>query len=132
MASLSEFADADSLAFQEYLKASSLPCTTDDEKALRRAAKEAGLLRATQIPLEAATEMSGGLRLAETAARIVDPHVRSEALAGGVLLRASIKSALLCVDANLPGISDVAMRDSLRVQRNELERAVLLPEAVAP
>jgi len=127
MVSLSELADADSLAFQEYLKACALSRTTEDERVLRRAAKEAGMLRATQIPLEAAAEMSRGLEFAERAARLVDEHVRSEALAGGVLLRASIKSVLLSVDANLPGILDAAARDALKLQRSELERAVTLP-----
>jgi formiminotetrahydrofolate cyclodeaminase len=44
-----------------------------------------------------------------------------------VLLRASIKSVLLSVDANLPGVSDAALRDALTLQRNELEAAVALP-----
>jgi methenyltetrahydrofolate cyclohydrolase len=131
MGSLSELADADSFAFQEYLKACALPHTTEGEKVFRRAAKEAGMLRATQIPLEAAAEMSRGLEFAERAARLVAPHVRSEVLAGGVLLRASIKSVLLSVDANLHGISDAALRDSLKLRRNELERAVTITGAAA-
>jgi formiminotetrahydrofolate cyclodeaminase len=131
MVSLSELADADSLAFQSYLKACALPRTTEDEKAFRRAAKEAGLLRATQVPLEAAAEMGRGLRLVETAARLIDPHVRSEVLAGGGLLRASIKSVLLSVDANLPGISDAALRDALQLRRNELEQAAAFFETTA-
>jgi formiminotetrahydrofolate cyclodeaminase len=120
MVSLSEFADADSLAFQSYLMACALPLTTEGEKAFRRAARQEGLVRATQIPLDAAAEMARGLEFAETAAKLVDPHVRSEVLAGGVLLRASIKSVLLSVDANLPGISDAALGDALTRQRNEL------------
>ena len=127
MASLSEFADADSLAFQSYLKACTLPRTTEDEKAFRRAAKEDGLVRATRIPLEAAAEMARGLRFAEAATRLVDPHVRSEVLAGGVLLGASIKSVLLSVDANLSGILDRATRNALKLQRDELELAAALP-----
>jgi len=131
MASLSELADADSLAFQSYLKACALPVTTESEKAFRLAARQEGLVRATQIPLEAATEMARGLEYAEAAARLVNSHVRSEVLAGGVLLRASIKSVLLSVDANLPGISDAALCDALKRQRNELERAASLPEVTA-
>jgi formiminotetrahydrofolate cyclodeaminase len=127
MASLSELADADSLAFQAYLEACALPRTTEDEKAFRRAAKENGLLRATRIPLEAATEMARGLDFSEAATKLVDPHVRSEVLAGGVLLRASIKSVLLSVDANLSGISDIAIRSALKLQRDELELAATLP-----
>jgi len=126
MASLSEFADADSLAFQDYLKACALARTTEEEKAFRRAAKEDGLVRATRIPLEAATEMARGMEFAEAAGRLVDTHVRSEVLAGEVLLRASIKSVLLSVDANLSGISDAALRDALKRQRYELERGEVL------
>jgi formiminotetrahydrofolate cyclodeaminase len=127
MASLSELADADSLAFQAYLEACALPRTTEDEKAFRRAAKENELVRATRIPLEAATEMARGLDFSEAATKLVDPHVRSEVLAGGVLLRASIKSVLLSVDANLSGISDIAIRSALKLQRDELELAATLP-----
>src|SRR5271170_923668 len=57
MISLSELADADSHAFHHYLETSSLPRTTEDEKALRRAARENSLVRATQIPLEAGAKM---------------------------------------------------------------------------
>jgi formiminotetrahydrofolate cyclodeaminase len=129
MSSLSELADADSLAFESYLNAGALPRTTEDEKAFRRAAKESGLARATQVPLEAAAEMARGLEFAEAAGRLVDTHVRSEVLAGEVLLRASIKSVLLSVDANLSGISDLAVRDALKLQRDELVRAAVLPKS---
>jgi formiminotetrahydrofolate cyclodeaminase len=129
MTSLSERADADSLAFQCYLEACALPRSTESEKAIRLAAREDELVRATQIPLEAAAEMVRGLAFAETAARLVDAHVRSEVLAGGVLLRASIQSVLLSVDANLPGISNTEVRDALKLQRTELERATTLSEA---
>ena len=132
LASLSELADADSLAFQGYLKACALPGTTDEEKAFRRAAKEDGLVRATRIPLEAAAEMARGLEFAEAAAKLVDSRVRSEVLAGGVLLRASIRSVLFSVDANLSGISDAVVRDALKRQRNELEHPATLPETAAP
>jgi len=124
MVSLSRLADADSLAFQGYLGASALPQTTEAEKAARKAAKAAGLVRATEVPLEAAVEMGRGLELAEAATRIVDAHVRSEVLAGGFLIMASIRSVLLSVDANLPGISDASLRAALKQQRDELERAL--------
>jgi methenyltetrahydrofolate cyclohydrolase len=121
MASLSELADADSLVFQRYLSACALPRNTENEKALRRTAREDGLVRATEVPLEAAAEMARGLEFAEAAASLVDIHVRSEVLAGGVLLQASIESVLLNVDANLTGISDETIRDALKLRRNKLE-----------
>ena len=123
LASLSGLADADSHAFEDYLQACALPRTTEGERSLRQAAREARLVRATKIPLEAAEMMGRGLDLAESAARVVDAHVRSEVLTGGILLRASIKSILLTVDANLSGILDSALRDALKLQRSELESA---------
>jgi formiminotetrahydrofolate cyclodeaminase len=65
--------------------------------------------------------MARGLEFAEAAASLVDIHVRSEVLAGRVLLRASIESVLLNVDANLPGISDETTRNALKLRRNALE-----------
>jgi methenyltetrahydrofolate cyclohydrolase len=127
MLSLSGLADADSNAFADYLEAGALPRVTDSERTIRQAAREVGLVRATKIPLEAAEEMGRGLELAEAAARIVDAHVRSEVLTGGILLRASIKSLLATVEANLPSISDAEIRDALRRQRSELESAFVLP-----
>jgi formiminotetrahydrofolate cyclodeaminase len=127
MVSLSQLADADLLAFQGYLEASALPQTTEAEKATRKTAKEASLVRATQVPLEAAVEMGRGLESAEAATGLVDTHVRSEVSAGGMLLRASIRSVLLSVDANLPGIPDASLRAALKQQRDELERALTAP-----
>ena len=124
MVSLSQLADADSLAFQSYLEASALPQATEAEKATRNTAKEASLVCATRVPLEAAVEMGRGLETAEAATGLVDAHVRSEVSVGGMLLRASIRSVLLNVDANLPGISDASLRSALKQQRDELERAL--------
>ena len=124
MASLSELADADSQAFQDYLAASALPKATEGEKAIRKAAKEAGLVRATEVPLEAAVEMGRVFEFIEAATGLVDAHVRSEVLAGGMLIRASIRSVLFSVDANLPGIFDAAVRTALKLQRDELESAL--------
>ena len=84
-------------------------------------------MRATQVPLEAAVEMVRGLESVEVATGLVDTHVRSEVSAGGMLLRASIRSVLLSVDANLPGIPDASLRAALKQQRDELERALTAP-----
>ena len=127
LASLSELADADSLAFQRYLKACAQPRTNENEKARRRAARKDCLVRATEVPLEAAAEMARGLEFAEAAAGIVDIHVRSEILAGRVLLQASIESVLLNVDANLPGISDETIRNALKLRRKKVEHVAKFP-----
>ena len=132
MESLSRLADADSSAFQSYVNACSLPHATETEKAARKASMDESLLCATQIPLESAAEMVRGLELAETAVKVADAYVLSDIFAGALLLHASIRSVLLNVDANLPGIPDVGVGEILKQQRAGLERAsTLRAEAVA-
>jgi formiminotetrahydrofolate cyclodeaminase len=121
--SLTALADADARAFQRYLKAGALPQTTDLEVALRRAERESCIVKATEIPIESAANMGIGVEIGEKAAKLIDRHLQSEVLAGVVLLRASIKAVLLSVEANLSYISDVALRDTLKLKRIEIEHA---------
>jgi len=67
-------------------------------------------------------------KLFAAAIGLVDAHVRSEVLAGQMLIRASIRSVLLSVDANLPGISDASLRAALKQQRQELESTLTVPD----
>jgi formiminotetrahydrofolate cyclodeaminase len=127
MSVLSELADVDSRAFQSYLEASALPRTTESEKLVRQDARQTALVRATRVPLEAAIAMGRGMKFAEEGVGLVDAHVRSEVLTGVILLRASIRSVLLNVDANLSGISDASLRDVLKQQRDKLERDAVIP-----
>jgi formiminotetrahydrofolate cyclodeaminase len=130
--SLSSLADADSQAYQSYLAARSLPRATDAEMSARQASMEAELLRATQVPLTAATEMNRALEFAEAAVALSEKHLLSDIFAGALLIRAAIQAVLLTVDANVAGISDAGMRETLKKERIELESAsIARGEAIA-
>jgi formiminotetrahydrofolate cyclodeaminase len=132
MESLSRFADEDASAFQSYVQARSIPNTSEGESAARRTSMNEALLRATQIPIESAAEMARGLNLAETAMALADAHVLTDIFAGALLLHASIKAVLLNLDANLPGIEDEELRETMKQRRIELEDAsALRVDAVA-
>jgi formiminotetrahydrofolate cyclodeaminase len=132
MASLSRLADADARAYQSYIKARSLPRATENEKSVRRASMEAGLLRATQIPLESAAEMCRALELSEAAVRLSDEHLLSDIFAGALLICTSVQGVLLNVDANLSGISDKGIQEAAKCERVELEGAsIARGEAIA-
>src|SRR6266568_4923933 len=67
---LERYADADTDAFQRYIKAAALPKGTEEEKAARKRAMEEGLLYASRIPIEAAEQMKRCLGIAEAAIRV--------------------------------------------------------------
>ncbi len=130
--SLSNMVDEDSQAYQRYLAARSLPRATDAEASTRHASMQEELLRATQVPLAAATEMCRALEFAETAVALSDKHLLSDIFAGALLIRGATQAVLLTVDANVIGISDADLRDALKMERVELECvAIARGEAVA-
>jgi formiminotetrahydrofolate cyclodeaminase len=130
--SIGSLADADSHAYQDYLTARALPHDNEIEQSHCTTSMEDSLLRATQIPLTAAREMCRALEFAETALRFSARHLLTDIFAGALLLEASAKAVLLCIDANLYGISDVPIREALIEERAKLERAAIaLGESVA-
>ncbi len=131
-ASLSRLVDDDSQAYQRYLAARSLPRITDAETSARQASMQAELLRATQIPLTAAKEMVRALKFAEAAIALSDKHLLSDIFAGALLIRVAVQAVLLTVDANVVGISDAGLCETLKSERIELERlSIARGEAVA-
>jgi formiminotetrahydrofolate cyclodeaminase len=81
MKTLSLFADADASAFESCLVARALPRTTEIEIADRTKTMHNSLLRASEVPLEAAQEMARGLELAEAALDLADGHVMRDVVA---------------------------------------------------
>lgn len=123
LASLSDLADDDLLAFQSYIEARTLPRTTEEEKVLRDTAMEAAILRATRIPLMSASEICVGLEQAEAAVNLSDFHLLSDVFGGAILMQAAAKAVLLNVVANVSLLSNVDLRADLEKERVELERS---------
>lgn len=123
---LTRLADADSRAFQGYLKSRALPHTTETEKLARKASIQENLAHATQIPLQSAGEMVLALDLAETALKLADGQVLTDIFAGALLLNASITSVLLNVDINLHDISDDEQHKAMKQKRINLEHTATL------
>lgn len=98
--------DADTKAYDEVVAAYRLPKGTPEEVAARKAAIQAALRHATDVPLSVARRC--GLALREAAA--VQAHGYAAAASDvGVaiaLLRAGLEGARLNVETNLDGITD--------------------------
>ncbi len=99
-AALRSLVDEDAHAYDAVMAAYRLPKGTDDEKAARKAAIQAALERATEVPLRTAEGCLAVLEAAVQAAADGNPNALSDALTGGALAWAGLKGALANVRIN--------------------------------
>jgi len=111
-----DLADRDAHAFDGVMVAFKMPKETDEEKAARSAAIQAGHEAAASVPLEIARTAVALMALAEDATAMGNPHVASDGVSGS----AQLYCATLCAIANVE-INAVALKDHER-------RSVLLDE----
>lgn len=118
--SLLDLAAADAEAYLGVLGAYRLPRGTAEEKALRRAAVEAALRRAAEVPLEVASVAAGVLVAAEYLGREGYPAAATDAGVAVRLARAAVGGALANVEVNLESMRDAAVTAALRERVREL------------
>jgi formiminotetrahydrofolate cyclodeaminase len=118
---LSSLADADSHAFDQVMAAYRLPKETQEEQDTRRAAIQAALQGATQVPLKTAKACAKVLELTAQAIAKINPNALSDAGAAALLAEASLKGAQLNVAINLEAIRD---SDFVGETRRDLDRVL--------
>lgn len=121
LAELGRYADEDVEAFNDYLAAVKRPHDTDDQRNARRRAIQAAAERANQVPLATAHSCLEALKLSGEALKKTADNLRSDTLAGGLMLHAALSSVLINVDANLASLHDVMERESMAVARHALQ-----------
>lgn len=102
----------DARAFDTLMSAYRLPKATDDEKAARSLAIQAGLKVATEAPLACARASAEAVRLAAAAVEIGNVNVISDVGVGVLSAKAALRSAALNVNINVPQIQDKAFADT--------------------
>jgi len=107
-----DLADRDAHAFDGVMVAFKMPKETDEEKAARAAAIQAGYEAAASVPLEIARAAVDLMALAEDATAMGNPHVASDGLCGS----AQLYCATLCAIANVE-INAAALKDEERKGR---------------
>lgn len=121
----------DAAAFDSLMAAYKLPKTTDDEKAQRSAAIQAGLKAATLAPLSCARAAAEGVRLAAQSVEHGNVNVISDVGVGVLASWAALRSAALNVHINAPQIKDRAFADgALRELQTLLAECGPLAESV--
>jgi formiminotetrahydrofolate cyclodeaminase len=105
-ARLTAMVDEDIAAFDSLMAAYKLPKTSDDDKAQRSAAIQAGLRQATEVPLDCARACAAVIALAARATAQGYRGVISDAGAGVMAAHAALRSAALNVYINAPALQD--------------------------
>ena len=121
-ATLTSLVDRDSDAYADVVGAYRLPKETNAEQAVRRDAVQQAMRAATDTPL--ATMRACQQALADTVV-VAGAGARSASSDAGVaieLLIAALRGAALNVDTNIGSLTDRAVAEHMRQERQDLER----------
>ena len=113
--------DDDAASYEEVVAAYRLPKTTEDEKTVRRAAIEAALRGAAEVPLDVMRACQAGLVSAIDVATSGNPAAGSDVAVAVELLMAATRSAALNVRENLKSIREVGYVDGVGAEVERLE-----------
>jgi glutamate formiminotransferase/formiminotetrahydrofolate cyclodeaminase len=120
MKALVPLVDKDTRAFDAYLAAVGMPKRTEEERAARHAALQAGLRQAVQVPLEVMRTADRCWEALAEMAREGNFASRSDLEVGAGALELGIWGASRNVAINLPGIEDEAFRRATSGESEEL------------
>ena len=123
----------DTTAYNGVIDAYRMPKDTDEEKAARKAAVQAGLVIAADVPLEICRVAVEVCRLSKTAAELGNPQAITDAGIGAILGEAAVVGAALNVRINLGSIEDCdyTARAAAEIDAIQAEAAGLRAEVLA-
>jgi len=132
-AQLEKLLQDDTTAYSGVIDAFKMPKDTDAEKAARKAAVQAGLVIAADVPLEICRVAVDICRLAKVAAELGNPQAVTDAGIGAILGEAAVVGAALNVRINLSSIEDCeyTIAAAAEIDRIEAEAAALRAEVLA-
>jgi formiminotetrahydrofolate cyclodeaminase len=119
---LSQAARNDELCFARYQEATRLPKATDEEKRIRREARQEALRLAAEAPLATAELAVRALKTLPTVARLGTSHALSDVESARILLVAGMESALVNVQVNVDMIANAETTASLTRQMDHLQQ----------
>jgi len=119
--------------FSNFMDVLKLPKGTDEEKAVRAEKMQEVLVSATDTPLGISQNCFRVLQLAQKLAPIGNKGAISDVGVSAYLAESALKSAMLSVDINLPGIKDTAYQERVKAERARLfeQAAIICAETVA-
>lgn len=112
--------DEDSDAYAAVIEAMRLPKVTDGERELRRAAMNAAMREATEVPLETMRCCQQAMRGAVVVAEHGNRNAATDTATAVELLMAAIRSAGLNVEINVKSLTDTHFVARTTAERDEL------------
>lgn len=106
--------DEDTTAFDSVLEAFRMPKDTDEEKAERSKAIQAGYREAIEVPLRTVEECGAALDLCRRMSEMADPEMISDVGTGALVARAGAHAAAYNVRINLRHVKDETYRTGTR------------------
>jgi methenyltetrahydrofolate cyclohydrolase len=125
-----QLAEDDAEAFSGVVAAYKLPKSSDEEKAARTAAIQAGLVEAAAVPLAVAKVSAEVIKLSGRVLEGSNPNVLSDVAVAASAAKSALESAALNVDINVVAIKDPAERERLASTLNEALQAKVQAEAI--
>jgi formiminotetrahydrofolate cyclodeaminase len=120
-ARLEQLLQDDTTAYNGVITAFKMPKDTDAEKAARKAAVQAGLIIAADVPLEICKVAVEVCRLSKTAAELGNPQAVTDAGIGAILGEAAVVGAALNVRINLGSIEDCDYTSAAAAHIDEIQ-----------
>lgn len=118
--------DRDTEAFMVVSRAFSMPKATDEEKAVRSAAIQKGLVGCTETPFEMMNLAAETIALTESLLGRFNESAASDLGVAALSLRAAVQGAWLNVLINIGSLKDKELAESYRTKGEELVKTVLL------
>ena len=129
---LTELVDEDTQAFNAVMAAFKLPKETDEDKAARSAAIQAGYQQAIHTPMETAESCLAVLELAAAIAGKGNANAASDLGVAAQVAYAGVEGAVMNVKINLPAIKDETWKQAQSdATADILSRAVTFKETVS-
>jgi methenyltetrahydrofolate cyclohydrolase len=123
---LAGLVDHDTEAYDAVVAAHRLPKGTPEEQEKRRAAVQAALRGATEVPLDVMRACHAVVHEGVTVARHGNPAAASDVGVALELLGAALRGAAANVRVNLDSVHDVGFASGARDEADRLERAMAL------
>ena len=118
---LASLVERDSEAYTAVLEAMRRPKATEGDKQQRRAAIEAAMQGAIEVPMDTMRACQQALRGAVVVARNGNPNASSDTGTAVLLLMAGLRGAALNVDVNLQSVSDAPFVKRVSEERDQLK-----------
>jgi glutamate formiminotransferase/formiminotetrahydrofolate cyclodeaminase len=105
--------DEDTMAYNELIKAYSLPSGSGAEKMVRRETIQAAIRKATLVPLDVMSAALDGYRIIREMVIKGNPTSVTDAAVGALAIRSCIKGAFMNIKVNAIGLTDKTFADDI-------------------